>query len=217
MNLKKQKENLFGFTKSGLYCITCFSTNKHYIGESSNVKARLNAHLNLLRRKIHSNKELQNDFINYGESNFNFQNLIFGTSCDLKQRRYLESVILLTLSPETRYNIYINRKPIQEKNPFFNKRHTIEARTLQSLAKKGRLSSFKNHQQKNEVKEMISRINSNKSVVERRKPVIIDNVYYESISEASEKTKYNRRIIRERCHNKAIKNFKWANSNHFKK
>ena len=100
MNLKK--ENFLGFTKSGLYVLTCISTNRHYIGESSNVKARLNAHLNTLRRKCHFCKQLQTDFNHYGEQNFLFQNLIFGTSLNQKQRRYLENLIVVTLEPEQR-------------------------------------------------------------------------------------------------------------------
>ena len=49
---------------------------------------------------------------------------------------------------------------------------------------------------------MLIQINSNKTTIERRKPVIIDSIYYESISEASQKTGLNRRLIRKRCHDK---------------
>lgn len=207
MNL--QKENFLGFSKPGLYVITCIATNQHYIGESSNVKARLNAHLNHLRRKIHPNKNLQNDFNLYGEKNFFFQNLIFGTSLNTEQRRHLETQIVATLAPHQRYNIYINRKAIKENNPFFGKSPTKEARASQALAKRGKTSSFKRRTQSNKVKQIISRINTNKSTKDRRKAVLIDGVYYESISEASEHTKYTRRTIRERCHNEAIQNFQW--------
>ena len=58
---------------------------------------------------------------------------------------------------------------------------------------------------------MLSKINSNKTNLERRKPVIIDSIYYESINEASQKTGFARRLIRERCHNKTrFENFKWG-------
>jgi hypothetical protein len=210
MNLNKNKENLFGFTKSGIYCITCLKNNKHYIGQSKNVKARLNAHKNKLRRKLHDNSELQKDFNLYGEKNFFFQNLIFGTNCLLEELLKLETQILLTLPPDKRYNFYINRHYIKEKNPFFGRNHTLEARRSQSLAKKGKTSTFKGHKHANKVKQLISQINSNKT--DRRKPVILNSVFYESISEASEKTGYTRRIIRERCHNTLIKNFQWASS-----
>lgn len=206
MNLNK--ENFLGFTKSGLYVITCISTNRHYVGESSNIKARLNAHLNTLKRKIHFCEQLQIDFNNYGEKNFLFQNLIFGTALDQKQRRLLENLIVLTLEPEQRYNVYVNRKAMKEKNPFFGKKHTQEARS-QSLANQRKKSPYQGKTQRNEVKQLISRINSGLSNQDRRKAVVIDGIYYESISEASEHTKYTRRIIREHCHNKKIKNFQW--------
>ena len=97
---------------------------------------------------------------------------------------------------------------MKEKNPFFGRQHTLEARS-QSLASKGKTSPFKNKTQSNDVKQLISRINSGLSTKDRRKAVVIDGIYYESISEASEHTNYTRRIIREHCHNKKIKNFQW--------
>lgn len=58
---------------------------------------------------------------------------------------------------------------------------------------------------------MLIQINSNKTTIERRKPVIIDSIYYESISEASQKTGLNRRLIRERYHDKTcFEHFQWG-------
>lgn len=206
------KENLFDFKKSGIYTISCLKNEKYYIGESKNVTARLCAHKNKLRRNIHENRELQSDFNKYGEQFFLFQKLIFGNGVDKNTRLQLENLILLTLKPQNRYNIYINWKKRDECiNSFFNKTHTEEARKLQSIAKKNTISPFKGRNQSNEVKQMLSKINSSKTTIERRKPVIIDSIYYESISEASQKTGLNRRLIRERCHNKTrFENFKWS-------
>lgn len=206
------KENLFDFKKSGIYLISCIKKEKYYIGESTNVSSRLCAHKNKLKRNIHENKELQSDFNQYGENNFVFQKLIFGNGLGKDQRLKLETIILLTLKPEQRYNIFINWKKRDEIiNPFFGKKHSDEARQTQSFAKKGKVSPFKNKTQSNQIKIMLSQINSNKTSIERRKPVLIDSIYYESISEASQKTGLNRRLIRERCHNKThFKNFKWG-------
>ena len=205
------KENLFDFNKSGIYIISCVNNSKHYVGESQNVTARLCAHKNKLKKNIHENQELQFDFNLYGENNFEFQKLTFGYGLNKEKRLILETQILLTLQPENRYNIYINWKQRDKyTNSFFGKTHTIEARKAQSLVKKNNTSPFKGKKQSNETKQMLSRINSNKTIVERRKPVIIDSVYYESISEASQKTGYNRRLIRERCHNnQRFENFTW--------
>lgn len=206
------KENLFDFKKPGLYVISCIKNNKHYIGESNNVTTRLCAHKNKLKKNIHENKELQLDFNQYGENFFIFQKLIFGNGVEKNKRLELETFILLTLKPENRYNIYVNWKHRDKQlNPFFGKQHTDEARQAQSFAKQGKISPFKNKNQSNKVKKMLSKINSNTTSIERRKPVIINSVYYESISEASQKTGLSRRLIRERCHNKKnFNSFEWG-------
>lgn len=209
------KENLFDFLKSGIYIISCKEKQKHYIGQSENVVTRLCAHKNKLRRNIHENKQLQSDFNKFGEQNFLFQKLTFGYGLTKEKRLKLETQILLTLEPEQRYNIYTNWiKKDQTLNPFFGKNHNYEARQAQSFSKKGKPSAFKNKTHSNEIKKMLSQINSNKTNLERRKPVIIDHIYYESISEASKETGLNRRLIRERCHNKThFNNFKWVELN----
>lgn len=206
------KENLFDFKKSGIYIISCLKQAKYYIGESDNVTARLCAHKNKLKRNIHENKELQSDFNYYGEEYFLFQKLFFGHGLEKEKRLKLETQILLTLEPQNRYNIYINWKKRDECiNLFFGKKHTKEARKAQSIATKNKTSPFKHKKHTNEIKKKLSKINSNKITIERRKPVIIDSLYYESINEASQKTGLNRRLIRERCHNKThFENFKWG-------
>lgn len=206
------KENLFDFNKPGIYLISCIKKEKYYIGESNNVTSRLCAHKNKLRRNIHENKELQSDFNQYGENYFLFQKLIFGNGVKKDKRLELETTILLTLKPEQRYNIYINwNKRDKIINSFFGKKHSYEARKAQSFEKKDRFSPFKGKTQSNEIKKMLSQINSKKTNIERRKPVLIDSIYYESISEASKKTGLNRRLIRERCHNKThFENFQWG-------
>ena len=142
------KDNLFYFKKSKLYVITCKKNNKHYIGQSSNVNVRLNAHKNKLKRNIHENKNLQFDFNKYGEKYFLFQKLIFGNGLDKQKWLELETVILITLQPNKRYNIYTNLKTRDPKlNPFFNKKHSLEARNTQSFSKLGKTSPFKNRKQ----------------------------------------------------------------------
>jgi len=84
-------------------------------------------------------------------------------------------------------------------NPFFGKKHTLEARKAQSEANLGK-SGFAGRHQSNRVKQIVSQHNIGKK--DRRKPLYIDNVYFESISEAHQKTGLARRLIRERCHSK---------------
>ena len=54
-------------------------------------------------------------------------------------------MILLTLPQSKRYNVFVNlRKRDTHFNPFFNHHYTLEAGKQQSLAKKGKKSTFLN-------------------------------------------------------------------------
>jgi len=177
----------FGVTKSGLYIITCLTTQRHYIGQSSNVNSRLLAHKNKLKRNIHENIYLQQDFNIYGQNTFLFKKLLFGTNADLKMRRHFEVLILDTLQPNQRYNKYNNwiyREP--EIHPL---NLTVSTR--------------------NQIKQTVS---ASVKETNRRKPVVIDGYYYESLSEASQKLNLSRKTIRQRCNNKQkFNSFQWFN------
>lgn len=200
--------------KSGIYVITCVPVQKHYVGESGSVNARLTAHKSHLRRGIHPNTQLQEDFKRYTEKAFVFQKLLFGCGACKTQREILETHILVTLPENMRYNAYINwRKRGATRNPFFGKKHTLEARQAQSAEKQNKPSGFTGHKQANRVKLLVSQANKGKS--DRRKPLFIDDVFYESITEASTMTQLNRRIIRERCNSvePRFQNYRWKTEN----
>ncbi len=132
---------------------------------------------------------MQEDYDKYGLSYFLFQKLQLGAGLEQKELENLETTILLTLSSEQRYNVYTNwRKRGSQTNPFYNKTHT------------------------NKLKKYISQLNSATSSAERRKPLYIDDVYYKSVSEASEKTGIQRRFIRNRCHStqERFQHYQWA-------
>lgn len=197
-------------TRAGLYVITCVPLGKHYIGESNFVLRRLRAHKNLLRRGLHENRELQQDFITYTEKNFVFEPLLIGYGASKKQRELIETLILSTLPQGKRYNVYVNwRKRGQETNPFFGKTHTLEARQAQKQAKQGKPSPFAGHTQTNQVKRVVSEVNTGKR--DKRKPLRINDVFYESVSEASQVTGLSRRLIRERCTSDSprFENYHW--------
>lgn len=202
--------------KSGIYTITCVPLSKHYIGESSHVRARLNNHKTTLRSGSHACRQLQLDFNKYGEENFVFKRLLYGTGQPLDKRLELETIILETLLlSHQRYNAYTNsRRRKAENNPFYGRTHTAEARESQSFANKGKTSNFAGHTQSNKVKKMLSQHNSGSSSKERRKPLYIDQDYYESVTEAHEITGLARRLIRERCHSTEDKwkKYRWADN-----
>jgi group I intron endonuclease len=205
--------NFFNFSKAGLYVITCIPLSKHYVGETDNITRRLNAHKSDLRRNCHHNQQLQADYNQWGVDQFFFQKLLFGAGFERKQRQDLETVVLLTLSSEQRYNLYTNwRKRGRSTNPFYRKKHTKEAREAISDSLSGRPSSFKGKEQSNEVKLLISQQNKGGSNKERRKPLYIEGVFYESVSAASQEAGLARRLIRERCNSEdeRWKSFQWA-------
>lgn len=63
---------------SGIYKITCITTNKVYIGSSSNLSRRKKEHFGLLNKGTHGNVYLQSAWNKYGEGLFTFLNIETG-------------------------------------------------------------------------------------------------------------------------------------------
>jgi hypothetical protein len=59
--------------KSGIYSIVCDKTWRSYVGSSCNLGDRYKSHISCLRGNKHSNKELQMDFNQFGESGLFFE------------------------------------------------------------------------------------------------------------------------------------------------
>jgi len=56
-----------------VYMITNIANDKKYIGGSVNIERRWFDHTNTLSKNCHENKFLQEDWVIYGKSNFQFQ------------------------------------------------------------------------------------------------------------------------------------------------
>jgi hypothetical protein len=86
--------------KSGVYLITCLPLDKHYVGISDNVRARINAHKSALRRNCHdiAGTSYQADYNEHKQGNFLFQKLLVGAGWPKEALEKLEVAILLTLS-----------------------------------------------------------------------------------------------------------------------
>jgi len=74
---------------AGIYCIENIINKKVYIGQSKNVKRRLNKHKALLRMNKHHNAHLQYSYNKYGRENFSFR--ILEKTDDLKSLNELEN------------------------------------------------------------------------------------------------------------------------------
>lgn len=285
---------------SGLYVITCSSTNKRYIGESGNVVLRLASHKSRLRKKIHPNKILQNDYDLYKEKNFRFERILLGAGSDKKDRLVFEKLCLSVWNEAFLYNSTRSKRI----NGFLGKTHSFNSKKKISLARKNKVKSglyeiinlitnqryigqsnyvnrrlnehkkdlkrslhsniflqkdfdfygeesflfkklliglgatkndrlvfekrlileypaqdlynfsrtyFLGCKQTQLVKQKISQENQGKSNKARQKPLLIESVYFNSISEASKKTGIARRLIRERCqsHESKFMNYQW--------
>lgn len=145
---------------AGLYVITCLLQQKHYIGESATVTSRLRAHKSRLRRGIHENRLLQADFHKYGEEAFLFQWLLFGFGQTQTSRQHFETLILETLPPEKRYNVYTNwRTRGPGATAFTGKKHKAQARQSQAVPKTGHPSPFSGRTQSSAAKGAVSAAN----------------------------------------------------------
>lgn len=174
---------------SGLYNIICFSNNKQYIGQSSNVPNRLSKHLSELKHNRHFCKELQNDFNLYTQKNFIFQRLVLTEGLDKKIREKLETILIEVIPKQFLYNKFASpSERTGSLNGFYGHKHTAETINNISLANSG--CGLKRH----------------------RKPVQIDDIVYDSVTEAERQTGIARRLIRERCYADKYPNYKFIES-----
>lgn len=115
-----------------------------------------------------------------------------------KEQNFLFQTISLELNCEKNFWILKEKKLIA--------RYPIEC--LYNINQK----PFTGQSHSESVKKSISIENKGKSNKERKKPLFLNSIYYESITEAYEKTLIHRRLIRERCNSKEPKwvNYQWG-------
>lgn len=121
----------------GLYMIHCLSNDYRYYGETGNISGRIASHRSCLRRNIHPNKKLQEDW-NKFSSNFTFVILYMGNEWVKRQDRLVKEALLIGADFERCYNFFESQdKRIGELNPFFKKRHSESTIRLMKEAKSG--------------------------------------------------------------------------------
>lgn len=72
---------------TGIYTITNKINNRVYIGSSKDINRRWKQHINDLNKSKHINQSLQDDWIKYGQNNFDF-NVV--RQCDESELKYAE-------------------------------------------------------------------------------------------------------------------------------
>lgn len=160
--------------QSGIYMIRCLQNDWRYYGESQNVSGRLASHRSLLNRKIHPNIALQVEWNTYGSENFHFTVLFMGESWNQLAVRRGKELELIVLDRAFCYNILEGVSKPGEKNPFWGKIQTPEAKKKISEALKGR---------------------SNEKLGRK---IFIQGTFYPSLAEASRQTGIARKTIRKK-------------------
>jgi hypothetical protein len=160
--------------QSGIYMIHCLENDWRYYGESSNVSGRLASHKSLLNRQIHPNKLLQADWNQYGLSNFQFIPLFLGEKWSDPAIRRGKELELIILNRDISYNVLEGIQKPGDKNPFWGKTHSEETKKRIGDSMRGIPNDLLG------------------------KKILIHNVQYASIAEASRQTGHSRKLIRNR-------------------
>ena len=122
----------------GIYSILCLANDYRYYGETKNLSGRIASHKSKLRRRIHENTVMQDDWVKYGESFFEFKVLYIGSDWILKETRLDMEAKLLQQDMERCYNVFGTFQPrVGELNSFYGRKHSEKTKKLMRLAKKG--------------------------------------------------------------------------------
>jgi|TARA_R110002020_G_scaffold139148_1_gene309884 hypothetical protein len=105
-------EEMMFIIGEGIYSIECLENNKIYFGNTNDFRSRYQKHLWCLRNNEHPNKELQKDYLIYGEESFRYRMLIPTTS---KQDRHYLEWLLIDKTIQEGVGIYNVRVPIKDK------------------------------------------------------------------------------------------------------
>ena len=128
-----------------IYKIECLVNHRVYIGQTNNLKRRIIEHKRHLKYHRHENKYLQEDYNNYGSSNFKF-NLIETVNendAEIRETYWIDK--FGGINSNSTYNIESlhGRNELfkisisGERSSFYNKHHTEETKQKMRKAKQG--------------------------------------------------------------------------------
>lgn len=92
----------------GVYAITNRITSRKYVGETKDLSDRKRFNLSALRRGKHHNHDLQAEFIEFGESSFDFDVLEYCSAESKIQRQCFYIREMKTTDPQYGYNLVID-------------------------------------------------------------------------------------------------------------
>lgn len=91
--------------KSGIYCIENITTNKKYIGQSTDINDRWRKHISELNHNSHHNDYLQKAWNKYGEDDFEFYILEYCNEDELDEKENYYINFYNTIDRKYGYNL----------------------------------------------------------------------------------------------------------------
>jgi group I intron endonuclease len=121
--------------KPGIYLIYNLANQRVYVGQSKNVRARLETHKKKLRNSHHPNPYLLNAFNHYGEDKFVFRSVEYPEDCSpenltIREQHWIDQ--FNSMNPNRGYNL----RPASKNDP-----HTPEVIAILREKSKGRIKS----------------------------------------------------------------------------
>lgn len=184
----------------GIYCITHMKSGHFYIGSTGNFKQRKYNHTTHLNRNVHCCKKLQELFNDDSALNFTFfpstsREVAYAAEGDLlelyKNDPRLCNTTKLCNGGLVKHTEASLRLMAEKK---FGKTHTVETLNVMSLTRKGKKKS----------KEW-----SHKIAESRHKSLKVNEVIYQSLTEAAAALNLSVQTVANRCHNTGVKFKDW--------
>nr|YP_009184921.1 putative GIY-YIG homing endonuclease [Jenufa minuta]ALO63008.1 putative GIY-YIG homing endonuclease [Jenufa minuta] len=182
----------------GIYMIICKKNKKIYFGESSNILARLAMHSRGLENQTHDCDTLQADYNLYGQMEFIFAYLYVGSEWVNMKTRVEKQNELIHLNVDYVYNDV----KLTNSFPKFKRKVKYHDKLYPSFAAAAKEHGFSETHLKRLVKNpeksgWVEVLEKNSDYVgsETSRPVIVHNVIYRSVREASIKTGIHRRTL----------------------
>lgn len=99
--------------RAGVYKITNLLTGKFYLGGSKEIYNRKHTHISKIKSKVHSCKDLQQDYHEFGGDNFLFEVIEY---CDNYEEReqYYSDLLKPTYNKRTKVDLNIGISPSKE-------------------------------------------------------------------------------------------------------
>ena len=179
-----------------IYQVKCLVTERSYFGRSVEVPKRWRAHLNMLRRGVHYNTEMQADFSAHGEESFTFEVLEIvtpGEEAVAREQYYLDTYKVIS------YNIKDAR---HGGDTYTGNPRKEEISALKSKIFSGKGNPMYGKPKSDYTLQRIKEVNSKK--------VRVEGVVYASLTEASKALNIGITTISYRLRSKTFKDWEYV-------